>query len=508
MTCRFIKLNVGSNKMFISLMIIMFHFSKLFGSGIYVGSATVDISPQLPVALDGQFHLRIADKSDTPLQASILAIESRVNSKGLDTVVFVSCDLVGIADALKKELRNEVHKRIPGFNTSKIILNATHTHTAPVTEDNPDKSFIYKIPDTVQGAKQYRDLFVEKVSEAIVQAWETRSEGSVSWGLTRAAVGYNRRAVYTNGKSVMYGNAEKDGFINIEGYEDHDIHSMFFWNSNDELIAACIDVACPAQEVEHRYSVNADYWHPVREQLRSKFGNQLNVISWIGAAGDQSPHLIYRKTAENRMRDLWKEKYGSKEMDNREVRMQDIAERIVWAVERTFDLVRDERVSDLSFRHIAKNIELPMRIITKEEADESQEVVNDCRKQMEEDPKKSDQLYAKMTWYRDVVRRYNAQQNGESFLHTTEIHVLRIGDVAVTTNQFELFTDYGIRIQSRSPALQTIVVQLAGAGTYLPTEKAKEGGGYSAVCQSNLVGPEGGAILVEQTLNLLDQLWN
>ena len=42
-----------------------------------------------------------------------------------------------------------------------------------------------------------------------------------------------------------------------------------------------------------------------------------------------------------------------------------------------------------------------------------------------------------------------------------EIHVLRIGDVAICTNQFELFTDYGIRIQARSNALQTFVVQLA-----------------------------------------------
>jgi hypothetical protein len=71
-----------------------------------------------------------------------------------------------------------------------------------------------------------------------------------------------------------------------------------------------------------------------------------------------------------------------------------------------------------------------------------------------------------------------------------------------------LFTDYGIQIQAQSKALQTLVIQLAGPGTYLPTEKAVGGGGYSAVCQSNLVGPDGGKILVQETLELINSMWN
>jgi hypothetical protein len=88
-----------------------------------------------------------------------------------------------------------------------------------------------------------------------------------------------------------------------------------------------------------------------------------------------------------------------------------------------------------------------------------------------------------------------------------EVHVLRLGDVVVCTSQFELFTDYGIRIQARSKALQTFVVQLVGSGTYLPTEKAVCGGGYSAVIQSNEVGPEGGQILVDHTVTLINEVF-
>jgi hypothetical protein len=85
----------------------------------------------------------------------------------------------------------------------------------------------------------------------------------------------------------------------------------------------------------------------------------------------------------------------------------------------------------------------------------------------------------------------NKQEAGAVEPYTAEVHVLRLGDIAICTNPFELFTDYGIQMKCRSEALQTFVIQLAGSGTYLPTDRAVAGGGYSAIVQSNRVGYEG-----------------
>ena len=467
-------------------------------SDIHLGASTADISPPLPVALMGQFYLRIAEKADTPLYASVVVVESKEGDMPLDTAVFVSCDLVYISAQLRDALRQEVRKRLPGFNVKKIIVSATHTHTAPVLEDNPDEaSFLYPIPEEgVTQVKDYRDLFVQKVADAIVNAWNSRSRGSITWGLKRAAVGYNRRAVYEDGTAQMYGSTDRPDFQHIEGYEDHDINALFFWNAKDELIAMSIEVACPAQEYEHLSSVNADYWHPVRQALQKRFGSQLNVLGWIGAAGDQSPHSMYRKAGEARMQKL-----------SNTSRLDDIAERIVRAAEETYQIVKDDRHADVAFSHEAETLKLPMRIITAEEYQESKKVQEDCAAQIAADPKQADQLYAKMTWYGDVLKRYKEQQENPESLYETEIHVLRMGDVAICTNQFELFTDFGIRIQARSHAVQTFVIQLAGPGTYLPSAKAVAGGGYSAVCQSNVVGPEGGQVLVDRTVELINNVW-
>ena len=88
-----------------------------------------------------------------------------------------------------------------------------------------------------------------------------------------------------------------------------------------------------------------------------------------------------------------------------------------------------------------------------------------------------------------------------------ELHILRLGDVAIATNDFELFTDYGVQIKARSPAVQSFIIQLSGPGTYIPTELAVRGGSYSAVIQSNRVGPEGGQVLVNQTVETIKLLW-
>ena len=84
-----------------------------------------------------------------------------------------------------------------------------------------------------------------------------------------------------------------------------------------------------------------------------------------------------------------------------------------------------------------------------------------------------------MVWHQEVVDRYERQKAGPVEPFAMELHVIRLGDVAIATNVFELFTEFGIQIKARSRALQTFVIQLAGPGSYVPTGGAVRGGGYT-----------------------------
>jgi hypothetical protein len=76
-----------------------------------------------------------------------------------------------------------------------------------------------------------------------------------------------------------------------------------------------------------------------------------------------------------------------------------------------------------------------------------------------------------------------------------------------------------VQIEARSPAVQTFLIQLASTGqqhaNYLPTPRAVAGGelneepftNYSATVMNNSVGPEGGQVLVDRTVDAISELW-
>ncbi len=462
---------------------------SLIAGQLWVGAATVSITPDEPVAVMGQFATRISTKVEAPVTATALALETRSGDAAEEQAIMISCDLTILSADLQQQLREQVKSRLPGFDINKVFLNATHTHTAPVLAEG-----IYDIPEQgVMQPAEYVEFLVTRLADVAAEAWENRQPGGVGWGMGYAVVAYNRRTLYANGKARMYGPTNTAAFRGIEGYEDHGVEVLFFWDQDNKLIATAVNVACPAQEVESRKAVNADYWHEVRIQLRKQYGDDVKVLGWIGAAGDQSPHLRYRKQAEDRMREAGKR-----------TRMQEIARRIVRAVNDAYEVAQTDIRRDVVFKHVVRQLELPARLVTRAEAEEAQANIDYLRQQAE---KGAAPLRYKQVWNQRVIDRYRQQQPGQTY--SVELHVIRLGDVAICTNPFELFTMYGIQMKARSKAIQTFVIQLAcNIGGYLPTQKAVDGVGYSAIVQSNVVGPEGGQILVDETVDTINSLWS
>jgi hypothetical protein len=336
----------------------------------------------------------------------------------------------------------------------------------------------------------YVEFLADQVADAAVKAWNGRTPGSVGWGLGHAVIAQNRRMVYADGSAVMYGRVHGDNFRRIEGYEDQGVEVLFFWNRDEKLIATVVNVACPSQQVENRRAVNADFWHETREALRERHGKDLTVVAWTGASGDQSPHhRFHRKAAEERMRKL-----------RGLTHLEEVTRRLLQAWEEAYAGARQEKHGDVPMAHHVRDIQLPARIVTKEEYENAKTKLAEFAPT---DPRRS----WSEKWHGSVFKRYEQQLAGSVEPFEMELHVLRLGDVAIATNPFELYTDFGIQMKARSKALQTFVVQLAGPGSYLPTQIAVEGGGYSAVVESSLVGPEGGQVLVERTVALINSLW-
>ncbi|MCA9427588.1 MAG: hypothetical protein KC994_21080 [Candidatus Omnitrophica bacterium] len=422
---------------------------------LWIGWASTEITPDRPVALVGQKHKRVSTRVRDPLTATALAIETK-NEQGdmIDQAVMVSCDLIFIAGWTQTEIRKRLPTLAPDLDPNKVFLNATHTHTGPQQVAGSFRG-LYDVsadPD-VMSATDYGDFLVDRLLGAITEAWKHRTPGGISWGLGHAVVGHNRRAVYFDGTTQMYGKTNREDFDRVEGYEDHSLPLLFFWDPDGRMTGMVVNLTCPAQETESLSEVSADFWHEIREEFRNRHGGSLFLFPQCGSAGDISPHLIYRRAAEDRMR----ERRG---LDRR----GEIARRVVDGIDAILPYADSDKRFAVPFEHKVDWLDLPQL-----------------------DPPNPPFYLTD-----DPCR--------------TEVHLIRLGDIAIASNPFELYLDYGVRIQARSPALLTLIVQLSTMKLgYLPTEQAVQGGGYSAV--QFLVGPEGGTVLVDKTVSGLKEMW-
>ena len=184
---------------------------------------------------------------------------------------------------------------------------------------------------------------------------------------------------------------------------------------------------------------------------------------------------------------------------------EEIALRIANAVDYVFPLAKSDIRNNVPFKHIVKEISLPVRKVTYEEVEQAKLEYDRLMKKQPIDQKSAE--FRILHRNKTVIDRYEQQEKYP--FYEMELHVIRLGDIAIATNPFELFLDFGLRIKARSKALQTFIVQLAcSSGGYLPTAKAVAGGGYGAEITSNRVGPEGGQELVNQTVNLINGMYS
>jgi hypothetical protein len=331
----------------------------------------------------------------------------------------------------------------------------------------------------------------------------------VAWGCGHAVVGFNRRQVKRDGSSQMYGDTSTDDFSHIEGCEDHGVDMLFTYDAAQALTGTVVNLACPAQVTESAHFVSADFWHEARRAIRQRHGEQLFILPQCSAAGDQSPHLMWKKRAEARMLRL-----KGLAADEGELRMGERAEigrRIAAAVDEALPLAAQEIHARPPLQHRVEIVDLPRRRITADDVAEAQREIDAYTGRLESlaDRGPADQersrCFGRRRWYRGVCERHELQQTQPTL--PMELHVVRLGDVAFATNSFELYLDYGLRMKARSPALQTFVVQLTGPGTYLPSARSVGGGSYGSVPASNHVGPEGGDLLVEETVAAIRALF-
>jgi len=480
----------------------MIALNDLQNQGLLIGWAIENITPVGSVSLFGQYYERRSVHVESPLTITACAFESLQENGSYEQAIMVSMDIALISRGLQDSLKNIVEKLLPDFDVRKLFLNTTHTHSAPNPDENSD----------------YGKLLLDKLSKVVVAAWNNRELAGISRALGYAVVGHNRRVQYANGTTEMYGATDRADFIGLEGPSDSGVGMLFCWDKNENIIGIIMNVSCPAQVTEAKYYISADYWSEVRKQLKKKFSKDVYVLAQCGAAGDISPRDLSQgyKAGEPNMWDV--------------PGIVEIGKRLIQAVDAVYADAKKAIQTKVVFKHIVKDINIPTRIVSNEEYKEALKISTEIHSREPQDSnspatawnrflkeiRENEKIMEYGPWDNKnsdygVVRKKDAvleqYKNQEKFpILKMELHVIRLGEVSIASNPFELFVDYGLRITGRSKAKQTFIVQLScDYCDYLPTERALHGGGYSAM--ANMVGPIGGDVLVDETVEIINSLW-
>ena len=498
-------------------------------STLKFGWSEKSITPDKKISLAGQFAERISQYVEKPLTVTAMAVDS-----GEDHVVLVSCDLGSTGYSLVKAVRENIAGKIPGLDPMKVVLSAIHTHTGPVypsTRRLPEAAGTgskYMLQDILPAGKKYvekenisanpdiatkqevMELLVKQISAAVAEAWENRKPGSFTNAFGRAVVGMCRRATYSDGSAQMWGDTNTAMFVGLEGGNDSGIELLYVFDENKKLTGIVANLACPAQCVQHRLFVSPDFWGEVKMLLRKHFGEDIFLLAQCSAAGDQCPvDLVRWVEPESDLNDP-NCKRNNPPKRKADPSMFDLAgmrktgKRIAGEIIDVYEEGLDEAQVDVEFKHIVEDMMLPLRRTTMTEVAAAKRAIKEYLDDKEGDVDFNDA--ANLQRHLGVLRRAAVQETVEVL--PTEVHILRMGTIAIATNPFELFLDYGNQIKARSLAEQTFLIQLCcGAEGYLPTKKAEEGGHYSAFIASGQIGHIGGEQLVRQTLQEINDMF-
>jgi hypothetical protein len=275
-----------------------------------------------------------------------------------------------------------------------------------------------------------------------------------------------------------------------------------------------LNVACPAQVMESTYLISSDIAGAARELLKTEFGSNFHTIYQISPAGCQSPRdLVRHYTTEP---DFWH------------------ADGVVVLANRLLAAVKSATPGEIDYTPVLKSevveVVLPRRRASYVDYKEAQAELARLTAIMPEDeafeafcaethanekidgPGPYDSKLHHFVLIKNaqaVIRRYEDQDELPNYIF--DMNVVRLGNIAIANNPFELYLYYGQNIKARSKAFQTFLVQLSGNGNrhagYLPSPDAEKFGGYGGLIINGQVGSDGGYKLCDITVDAINKLF-
>jgi len=432
------------------------------------GTSITDISPEKGIELAGYPHFpRHNTGINDPLYASCLFLDN-----GKEKLAVIALDILFYSRKYVKEVRKRIQEEtsVPGSN---IFISVSHTHSGPWAAGRLDLEALEKGMDVDE---VYVSRLNDKIVRLAVEAFSNTFDAGLGSGFVMC------------GKEKGIGGNRRDP----QGPADPKLWTIAVKDRDDVLRAVMLKYALhPTVIHEDSTLVTADYPGYTREYLKEQ-EPEMNLLFQQGTSGDQST------------------RYFRQGQDFEE------AKRIGY----TIGKCALSSIKGLDFEYeidlgsVSQEVELPLKDLPAEE--EARAAAQAARAEWE-------RLKKQGAPYLDVQNANLKNLGAENTLGyvrlkdrgatislaedelPAEVQVLTIGGARVVGIPGEVFVEFGLEIQERSPYEKTIVVELANGCLpgYVCTADATREGGYEV--GASMLSEKAGEVLVETALALLNK---
>ena len=445
-------------------------------SSLEAGAAAVEISPvTLPALRNGGFLQGVSNRVDDPLHARCLVVSDKRETIAI--VIVDSCMFpTTLCDEIKRLATNET-----GIPADRILISATHTHSAPSTMlclgCGRDDAYVKFVP--------------ARVAQAIADAQENLQPAKLGWAVVKAADLTNCRRWITRSdrmgtdpfgeqtvRAMMHPGYENPNYTSPAGPIDP-------WLSLLSVVSAKDDAPiCVMANLSMHYfggggGFSADYYGDVARLLEARIG---------GAKDKPSPGFV-GIMSQGTSGDLhWMDYSRPKRSTSRQQYSQRVAERVLQAWKTI------EHRPNLTLAMAEKRLTIARRTPSQERREWARPL-NASR--LDKPPRNRVEVYAhQVEWMHE-----NPQAE-------VVLQAVRIGELGIAAIPCEVYGITGLKLKTQSPLSATFNLELAnGAAGYIPPPEQHRLGGYTT-WPARTAGLEEQAepLIVETLLGLLESV--
>ncbi|MGE5550220.1 MAG: neutral/alkaline non-lysosomal ceramidase N-terminal domain-containing protein [Bacteroidota bacterium] len=451
-----------------------------------VGLAKVDLTPPLPVLLDGYPHRDPAVDINDPIYARSVVLDD-----GKIKACHVCLDLCFVTAEQVKEIKREIEQET-GIKEANVTISVTHNHSAPQIAGGFGLHHIKRKIEASPFNHEYAAMVNRLAAASSIMAHARLAPAKVGFGRgSLEGISGNRR-IYVNGEMRMYGIKGDWHSYAPEAYPDYsphpidpDVGVVRFDTLEGDPLGVVFNFTAHALAAGPSNRISGDYPAAACRTIERLYPG-ITPLFLQGACGNVHPRLNGRER--------------SYEEAARKGRI------LAYETMQTFETLDLSEEADM--RVVARRIELPYRqpkpdlVVLRESLARSRAQLDGAVPDSKEFHKAA---ITHINAYRDLKQWEYVEGSGRMGEESL-VQVWAINDCAIVFVPGEVFVELGLEIKQRAPQKLVLVAAYShGLRHYIPVRKAYDEGGYEST-YGTVFAPEAGERIVAAALDLLDEV--